>query len=330
MIRAWLGEGRFKQSTFLYLASSVGGDASVLAAMGIPACKQMAVDVDPDALAKFSEVYPDVPTFNGSLAKVPGKYDVVFADLCGRLSNKSLEALKDAFKLIRANEDSVFGYAILRGRDGDFNAERASVLSKVKADLGRQKKTFQILKYTDDPLADYDPRFGVIYKKLIPLMKRRMIRLDSIGRILYHSRGSTSGGVPMGIKLYRVHLATSRKKVLVRDKSWFEYAKTFDEAMRISIAMDAGETQMLVEDPKALEIAKVGYAYNLTGYEENAYLAEAIEVCEVDGMDAAKCFNLPKAKLAALKAHWSRGSYDHIEPPDNGGSEIFNKMMALR
>lgn len=128
-----LGDQRFTQSRFLYLAGAGGGDASVLRGLGVPVDRQLAVDMDAVALAGFREKHPDVPTLHGSVTDVRGYFDVVFLDFYCNIESPRLTGwLQHGYRCLARRSGSYFVFAVLYGRESRRFVEIVSRASQEK------------------------------------------------------------------------------------------------------------------------------------------------------------------------------------------------------
>lgn len=109
----------------------------------------MAVDYNPDALATFSERFPDIPTFCGDIGDIDGEFDVMFLDLFANVSNQRIAgSLARASRRVAAVDDAFFVVALMQGRESkatmmELVAHRAIRESKLRSSEAKLKRALE-------------------------------------------------------------------------------------------------------------------------------------------------------------------------------------------
>jgi len=206
------------------LASEFGGDVSVLLGLGIPPKNILAIDRDRNALDRFKSNFPDVPTACGDVAEVlekhSCKFDVVFLDFLGNLSDNILGTAADVMKQIKFG--GVLGVATLKGRESNrgkgFWCNDVTQSRKDKINFGKERSCIDNIgdgNYSDIVSADNNKdkltaRFASMWFALCQCVQGRHV--EPMSMIIYQSKTKKSNGSPMLISTFRVlkrHLATS-------------------------------------------------------------------------------------------------------------------------
>jgi len=102
----------------LVLASEVGGDVPVARSFGVDDRRLLAVDQRTAALARFSEAYPNVETFRGTMLaalKRTPRIAGAHLDYCGNLSKSVVYDVALALRRLRGN--GIIAVNLLRGRE---------------------------------------------------------------------------------------------------------------------------------------------------------------------------------------------------------------------
>lgn len=116
------GREAFSQSHHVFLASRIGGDVSVLSALGVPQTRMWAVERDADAAAEFHQRWPGVTLFIGDIADViehetraGWKPLTVFMDFCAPPCAETIDCVRRVSNAMP--EWSTIGMAHMRGRE---------------------------------------------------------------------------------------------------------------------------------------------------------------------------------------------------------------------
>lgn len=330
-IRAWCGNTAFARMRFLYLASFEGGDASVLKALGIPAEQQLAVDINAESLRDFSAEHPDVPTWHGDVGRLGGrKFDCVFLDFCGNVSHRTIETCVSAAALVPRRDGAVFAWAVQRGR------EHPTWKPKI-AEARELLRTHNGLPLDDAEARMSDGRSLVIYDPVAIAMERERITLHTLCKLTYLSvdpkeRAAGKPGTPMLICAYvttamprswsaqkfarkraemmRAHVA-ELKLASALNVSEVSGVATHGDALARFVATGGRDTE------RAVRFAHAGGAgADYHDAVSQSALAAAISDCDDLGIDAALALNLDDGRVAALRAHRTRGTYVKKERDD--------------
>lgn len=115
-----IGEERFLNGRHLVLASRVGGDISVLLALGVRAEKIVAVDRERSAVEACREKYPSVTCVHGDIDNVARAYgrvfDVALVDLCGQATTETVRLLSRIVSF-GMRDGGIFGWSVMSGRE---------------------------------------------------------------------------------------------------------------------------------------------------------------------------------------------------------------------
>ena len=105
----------------VFLASRVGGDASVLRGLGVPDGRMLAVERNEDAANEFRKRWPDVPLVVGDISDVLESDEfrdqsaIVFLDFCAPICAPTLETIRRVN--LAVTDGTILGVALLRGRE---------------------------------------------------------------------------------------------------------------------------------------------------------------------------------------------------------------------
>jgi len=121
LVQSILGDN-FQLGKHLFLASHIGGDASVLHGLRVPYSNMVAVDSDKSAARDFIEKYPDIPIHTADVlnvlevyARTGGSLDSIYLDFTSQLSDHTLERALLAAKTVR--EGGVVACTFATGRE---------------------------------------------------------------------------------------------------------------------------------------------------------------------------------------------------------------------
>lgn len=335
-VRAWVGEERFTQMKFLYLASFEGGDASVLRAMGVPDENQLAVDFDSDSLERFIEKYPTIPTHLGRVEDIDDaqRFDCIFLDFCANLSEGTIAACVQTIPKLRAQTDSIFAFAIQRGREKGWKSKIEEASRQViESTARRSMANGWPVMLGDNPHEERlaDGRTSIIYNAIADEAMKCGVCLYTLTRITYRSlnpqeRMRGKPGTPMIIAGYwAAKFRDGLTQKQFEDKASYGVtvnALLLKEWNRIGIVCSLeGTTYEIDEDIPPLmherlyRLAAVngGPMLDLVGFESQACLCRAVVNCDEQEIDPALALNLSTGSVAALRAHATRGTYKHVD-----------------
>lgn len=331
-VRAWMGPKRWQTARVAYLASHEGGDASVLKALGLPAKQQMAADRDRKALAVFRDLHPDVPTHLGDVGNLPGQgtYDAMFLDFCGNVNDDTLAACVKASRLLRREDHSVFGVAVMRAREKGWKG-RFEAAARRCVEVGRQHSQAHPEVYGTSPAKPGrgdDGRTAVIYEAIAADADRRNVAFYTMGKLTYRGvepveLDAGKPGTPMVIVGYRSfcaprYLSVAEFKSAGREQFIRNSALLTAWAARHTAAITGGAVQLphcaIVGGEEGARLdrmvsLKTTPVVDFTGFEETSLLAEAVKWADEMGVDPALALNLSTTRVGALRAHNTRGTY---------------------
>lgn len=338
-IRDYFGD-TFRSRRFAYLASSAGGDASVLDGLGVPADQQLAIDIDAVALSRFHDRHPRVPIALGDAGQILGgwagrKFDVVFLDLCCNPSPRCASLLKRASRATR--HGSIFAYAFQRGRE----APGLMAAFKTAMDAAEPSRAKVAAAFGERPRVGYDQKNGrpLTPKELAKIQSRaedgRGMWLynhlfDDCGTracvpltlcsLFYQSTTAWSAGTPMAIMAKWMFYVTQGPFAEERDRAVKRNIGRLVEEDRAAVAIKLHGADSyfanIVRHHRDVDAMPVGSGwdnngdYSMVGVEDSVATASMLDGI---GLDAARLLNVSKGTLAAWRAHATRGTYDKGE-----------------
>lgn len=279
-----LGVDEFYESNskVVFLASREGGDASVLKGACVDPGRLVGVDLVEDAVVACKAKHPDISVRHGDFVDVlksTPNVSIAFMDLCCPLSAQTVSTIRRAF--MSAPIGSVFGVAYMRGREKP---------SKEGIRLSRRQRRYAknklgLLDSENQLLAGNTRDIRISLKEASdldgPLARARtllsILQSTSRGRfghltkvIQYHSRVDGRQGVPMEIACFSVdHFGLYRKRDKIPSMECELQIVRHDKWVHLRREIVAGR------------------------WDPNAHLF----------------LNIPKGRVAAWKAHASRGTY---------------------
>jgi hypothetical protein len=303
--RMWRGSD-FDRDELLLLASREGGDVALLKGLGVDPKRICAVDNNSAACAAFAAKHPDVQIHFGdvgALTKRWGrKFGVVFLDFCGWAAGAELRALCDVAQSA-TSQDSVFAFAFMRGR------EPPNVMSQLREAADRERSAI-----ARSPTAllgapetyDVDGRshriFELLYGQMLP---HRRLPL-TLFKTYYQGLRS-----PMRINAYRIYAeakGVSRDAFLSR---WTREGRAWSQVIQEAhVAAYPGDSfDVVVKYCGRQWRAPIAQAYDRDNATILALLQAADYLDAEHNGNAHQLLNIRRARLAALRAHRTMGTY---------------------
>lgn len=281
---------------FLYLASREGGDASVLASMGVAPQQQLAVDVDECALAEFSAKWPRIPTVNCDVRQIRrsshDRFKFIFLDFCSHLSVDLFVTVENVIRGCLRPLGGIIAIAYLRGR------EKSDVIGDVHAKRAHKSFGGSLHACGDvDERAMTDGRHDLLAHQVNLRLQTSRLFAYSQQVLTYQSRTEDHFGVPMGISIFTV-------KVLRDDN----VSRMGNPALRSRRHADAMHTLLRNASCMATDFSCMWTAEHL----REAALYHLIE----DGWSSSRvamALNIDSRTVAAWKAHATMGTYKKAE-----------------
>jgi hypothetical protein len=306
VVREYLGE-RFLTGHHLVLASREGGDVGVLKAMGVRPELIIAAEINKKAADEFSSKHPDVKTFNADVntaASAPGlRKSVVCAhlDFCSWYTPR-VRATAIRVARFAVAERGVLSIGVMKGREqGALRDELSLATARMQKFIKHQCRRD---RFTGD---DFEASKRALLRSATTIARENFIRSDlrrgledgpSVSLVSLCSIGYDSGRTPMLHSVHVVRRHFSRRKLEKICATWEQEVRGAQEATARDTAdfinvdnhtVPNGSWEMGEGGPlKAVQMAAL---------------------CERRGLDAAGILNVRPSRLAAWRAHATRGSY---------------------
>ncbi|HEY3500260.1 MAG TPA: hypothetical protein VGK73_36465 [Polyangiaceae bacterium] len=297
LARAWfwfraaraLGDS-FYQTKHLVLASREGGDVRVLRALGVATKNILAVEMNPVAAEAFACQYPDVPLLIGDVANlvnrrdVRGKVGVAHLDFCSWSTPTVLAAATRVARFAIVS-DGILCIGVMKGRE---QGHARKGLIGLGLDLERDDFRDRLRASTVGSKTGAASERRVTSTLRSAFMARELAQLLAQPGPLVFARplesiGYDSGRTPMVYCPFRVRRFLSR----AQGERWIGAALYEPESDIVSAyQMEIGE-----------------------GSPRDAVAMAAGLLRLLPGVDAGELLTLPRGKLAAWRAHRTRGSY---------------------
>jgi hypothetical protein len=326
-VREVLGEERFVRGPHVVLASREMGDFSTLRGLGCSAVVGAEISKDAYELARAKNPEADVRLGDVvDVARGVGSFASCLLDFCSPICRGVTDTASSVLRIM--SPGSVFGIAVLKGREqrgkdlddvkynratrrglarsaraieSEDSSEAVSMANylRVLARLGEKTTANESVRAT---AAMFSSDGGVVTSRARSVMEfidhERRLSAEYTS-IEYHSRTPTEQGVPMLILAWTVgrpdHRPLERRRGGVGPARQYAHG----QAKPSSFGLACGPK--LVQAPIVIDTCSM------------RELRDEVLSAEARGLDASMIFNLPRATVAAWKAHATRGTYDKGE-----------------
>jgi len=269
----------FTNGRFLVLAGPEAGDVSVLLAMGVPLKQITAIDLDKEAVKHARWKFPGLNVVEGNLLSITKmRFDVMHLDFCSPMTIRMLDLV---VKIVGccADPNGIVGTSFLAGREQDLREEMADLCDSVGAHVRSRGYRARVGSETQKVWIENIPFLvrGIFLNRnlLDALMPNRvLIELEHLWK--YNSSSSERQGVPMIVSMSKLTKLPSS----------------------VTLAMAR-------KDAEAIHLPE----YHLQDMTEEEFRAYALGLAS-SNQNAHMLLNVTKTRMAAWKAHQTRGTYD--------------------
>lgn len=302
VVRRYLGAD-FLSGKHMFLASREGGDAGVLLALGVAKSNLVAVERDAEAAKSFAARYPDVPLFVGDVANVTRSRHVRGAlvsahlDFCSWYTpNVMKTALAVARFGLRSRSILSVGAMSARETPASYARVEANKSGRLSRSLAAAENCFARQRVLSEELTIECLREGP------PVIVRQM------SAVAYHS-----GRTPMSFSLLAVYRGASKEQVRKEALRHFDAHRQCVDSSRALDALVANMDKPLVLWPQTIVVAGRTEIANplFIGRASPQIALDIADVLtsEIQSVDAAQVLNISPGRLAAWRAHATRGTY---------------------
>lgn len=331
----------FFTSKICYLASAIGGDTSVLLALGVPAKNQIAIDMDSGALKSFSQKFPEIETYLGDATQFFQSWKgpllgVIFMDFFNGTSPRDIQTMLHA--ATKMQDKGILAYALQRGREGSCRtkaiAEDRKLLLNNQEQFCRSNNldpARQFVQIGGDGVVipappdvmkrATDARSLALYDRLWRSGEFTRTIYSTASKIFYQSKTRDSPGTPMLIVAYMVAKYPNMNRTRFKSHRHTVIENTFkagyvahDIAVKLKLGQDV--SLMYIDSGPAEIIQAIHVKLNFMMSRDftkcNAFdiVQSANSLESIYGERVSDIFNISKGTLAALRAHAKRGTYE--------------------
>ncbi len=332
VVRHWLGE-QFFTGKHLVLASREGGDVAVLKAMGVPAKNIVAMELNRHAAILFAEKHPDVRVHIGDVATLVndrmfrGNLSCAHLDFCSWCTPEVVDA---AVRVARfgMRDGGVLSIGVMKGREQGYTKRELSALKTIQDEEPCMDRSLQ---------KAWPARDRQTWARMESSKRRRYLLLFAINEELLSggppvgvmpmtSVGYNSGKTPMLYDVLVVCRDMTRRRLCLRMSKTLEEAADANLQHAKDIAEWSARNYQLIDDrilSSADDFLRLHRAIpfagktTLAGEMEigeptpivAATVADAIERLN-PGTSAADVLTVRRGRLAAWRAHATRGTYE--------------------
>lgn len=282
-LRDRAGIEHFLSGKFLILASREAGDISCLLGCGVSPKNIVGVEINPVAAEQARQKYPDVTIITGDIVDVVKKYhkhfDFAYLDVCGCAGEGLIELFTTVIRWGMKSRSYV-GWTVQVGRENELDK-----LKEMKK-WARIHTNCTIKATGSTPPPHYLKRYENAKARMIWLAREVWDRLDVCNYMLRLEMfgGYHSGHTPMITVLYSIER--------------FPCRITMKKSVRLVVK------DMETSDPESSFLWEVSEDHfrQMVLYATNFHATDQV----------AKIFNISSGRVAAWKAHQTRGTYDGV------------------
>lgn len=320
--REYLGD-RFYTGNHLVLASREGGDVAVLKAMGVAPKRIFAMEISKSAAAEFAAKHPDVNLRVGDVAQtvvdkqIRGTLVCAHLDFCPWFTQNVFDtAVRVArFGLV---DRGVLSIGVMKGRESGTAASTIKSHTAncqedaTRASLYENAESRRWGARVDTSMARLKFVYNALRKELVygagPM----------VSPICQQSIGYSSGVTPMLFSVFSILRDTSRRALFKRaEHELREWLRVWGETADVGNFGPIPVVDCYRWADSFLELHQFGVVNGRQmqthstefGLADPTMAVAMAEVCERFGLPAAEMLNIRPGRLAAWRAHATRGTY---------------------